>query len=101
MIIELIRYEVPAAQADAFVAAWRSASHELDASPHCLAWEVSRGHEEPQNFVVRIEWDSIAGHEEGFRRSPGFRSFFAAVRPYFDQIREMKHYERLLKGAGR
>jgi quinol monooxygenase YgiN len=94
-IVEYIRYEVPAARADAFVAAYAAAAKELDASPHCLAWEVSRGSEEPQSFIVRIEWDSVEGHEQGFRRSPGFRNFFAAVKPFFEQIREMKHYRVL------
>jgi quinol monooxygenase YgiN len=93
MVVEYVRYEVPASRADSFVAAYAAAAKELDASPHCLGYEVSRGVEEPQNFVVRIEWDSIHGHEEGFRRSPGFRNFFSAVRPFFDQIREMKHYQ--------
>jgi hypothetical protein len=40
--------------------------------PHCQGWEISRGVEEPGHFVVRIEWDSLGGHEQGFRRSPAF-----------------------------
>jgi len=43
--------------------------------------------------VVRIEWESIEGHEQGFRSSPQFGEFFAAVKPFFDQIQEMKHYQ--------
>lgn len=43
--------------------------------------------------MVRIEWDSIEGHEQGFRSSPQFGEFFAAVKPFFDQIQEMKHYQ--------
>jgi quinol monooxygenase YgiN len=101
MIVEYVRYEVPASMADAFVAAYAAAAKELDASPHCLGYEVSRGAEEPQNFIVRIEWDSIEGHEGGFRRSPGFRNFFAAVRPFFAQIREMKHHRVLATRHGR
>jgi len=41
---------------------------------------------------VRIEWDSLEGHEQGFRKSPGFAPFFAAVKPFFEQIEEMHHY---------
>jgi quinol monooxygenase YgiN len=64
----------------------------LDADPHCLRYEVTRGVEEPERFVVRIEWDSVEGHEQDFRRSPRFGEFFAAVKPFFAQIEEMKHY---------
>ncbi len=99
MIVEYIRYEVPAERAAGFVAAYEAASAVLDASPHCLAWEVGRGHEEPEHFVVRIEWDSLEGHEQGFRGDPSFRDFFAAVRPFYDDIVEMKHYERELGSA--
>ena len=56
--------------------------------------------EEPQHFVVRIEWDSIDGHERGFRASPVFQAFFAAVQPFFSEIEEMKHYEVRDGGAG-
>jgi len=48
--------------------------------------------EETDRFVVRIEWDSVEGHEQGLRTSPGFAEFFAAVKPFFAQIQEMKHY---------
>jgi hypothetical protein len=30
---------------------------------------------------------------EGFRRSPLFPDFFGLVRPFFEQILEMRHYQ--------
>jgi quinol monooxygenase YgiN len=93
MIVEYIRYSVPAERHEEFVAAYRDAALELDASQHCLGYELSRCHEEPQLYVIRIEWDSLAGHLQGFRSSPEFKSFFAKVRPFFEQIQEMHHYE--------
>jgi quinol monooxygenase YgiN len=92
MIVEYIRYRVSAADHAAFIAAYRSALVDLTASPHCLRCEVTQGVEEPDNFIVRIEWDSIEGHERGFRRGPHFASFFAKVKPFFTNIQEMKHY---------
>ena len=95
MILEYIRYTVPSGNAESFQRAYQEAGTALDADPHCLGYEVARGVEEPDHFVVRIQWDSIEGHEQGFRKSPAFRTFFSAVRPFFDQIEEMKHYEVL------
>jgi quinol monooxygenase YgiN len=92
MVVEYIRYVIEADRSAEFEQAYRRASAVLDADPHCLAYEVGRGVEEPGRFVVRIEWDSIEGHEQGFRASPGFGEFFAAVKPFFAQIEEMKHY---------
>jgi quinol monooxygenase YgiN len=93
MIVEYIRYNIPEPRRADFERAYAEASEVLDGSEHCLRYEVSRGVEEPANFVVRIEWDSIEGHEQGFRESPGFRTFFQSVRPFFGDIEEMRHYE--------
>ncbi len=93
MIVEYIRYRIPDEQADAFRAAYTRAADVLDADEHCLGYEVSRGHEEPENWVVRITWDSLEGHEQGFRKAPHFAGFFAAVRPYVGAIQEMEHYD--------
>src|SRR5687768_5350077 len=100
MIVEYIRYEVPAAQRDAFLAAYRSAEQQLAASVNCVRYEVSEGIEEPSNFVVRIEWDSLEGHERGFRGGAHFAAFLAKVKPFFGQIREMKHYRVAFRGDG-
>jgi len=93
VFVEYIRYTVPLARAEEFEGAYQRARRLLDADPHCVRWEVARGTEEPEHFVVRIEWDSIEGHEQGFRSSPQFGEFFAAVKPFFEQFQEMKHYQ--------
>jgi quinol monooxygenase YgiN len=91
MIVEYIRYEV--ADPSAFMSAYEEGRRALDASPHCIAYELSRCVEDASSFILRIEWDSLDGHLQGFRKSPVFTSFFAAVRPFVDEIREMRHYE--------
>jgi quinol monooxygenase YgiN len=93
MIVEYIRYTIPAEQHAAFVRAYEQAREPLDASPNCLGYELARCVDEPDVYVLRIEWDSAEGHLRGFRGSPGFRAFFAAVGPYVGNIVEMRHYE--------
>jgi quinol monooxygenase YgiN len=100
MLVEYIRYEVPPEQHERFIAAYRAAAQALEASRHCLAYEISEGVEEPNRFTVRIEWDSLEGHEKGFRGSAQFAAFFAEVKPFFGQIAEMKHYGVLQQGKG-
>ena len=90
MIVEYIRYEI--ANAEPFLVAYETARPALDGSPHCLGYELSRCEEDPTSFILRIEWDSTEGHLQGFRKSAAFAGFFAAVRPFFDDIREMRHY---------
>lgn len=100
MTTELIRYRIQSGQEEAFLQAYRDAAAFLESSPECLSYEVLRGEEEPENFVVIIRWASTQRHLEGFRKSADFPAFFAAVRPYFAAIQEMKHYETQYSGTG-
>ena len=93
MIVEYIRYGVADDRRGTFEAAYAQAQAALRASPHCLGWELARCAEDPAQYVLRIEWDSAEGHLQGFRGSPGFRVFFAAVRPFLSDIQEMRHCE--------
>ena len=92
MVLEYIRYRVPLSRQEEFERAWSDAEAALRGASECLAYEVSHGVEQPENYVVRIEWSSIEDHERGFRQSAGFQPFFAAVKPFFEQIEEMRHY---------
>ena len=99
MIVEYIRYKLNNFAEGSgenvssnFEAAYRAASSSLDASPHCLGYELSRCVEEQDRYILRIEWDSLEGHLTGFRRAPEFAPFLAAIKPYISQIEEMQHY---------
>ena len=98
MIVEYIRYEMPDAQAQGglvaggLVAGYEQARKALEVSPHCLSYELTQCEEDAACFTLRIEWDSTAGHLEGFRRSPEFRDFYRAVAPFVSNIKEMRHY---------
>ncbi|WP_406131375.1 antibiotic biosynthesis monooxygenase family protein [Streptomyces sp. NBC_00989] len=95
MIVEYIRYRIaePERRAE-FEKAYAAASEQLDPAPQCLGYELSHGVEEPDRYILRIEWTSVADHEQGFRGGPHFPPFLAAVQPYIGDIVEMKHYAR-------
>jgi hemoglobin len=93
MLVEYLRYHVsPDRKAD-FEDAYRKAQAHLKASPHCLGYELTRCVKELQRYVLRILWDSAEGHLQGFRTSAEFSKFFALVRPFVSNCREMEHYE--------
>lgn len=95
MIMEYIRYRIPAERQLDFEGAYVKAAEALDASPHCLAYELARFVEEPERYVLRIDWDSLEGHLQGFRSSAEFRRFLGHVRAFVSNIEEMQHYEAM------
>ncbi len=54
MMPEIIRYKVPASQADAFMDAYRAAGEALKASAHCHGFELLRSVKEPDLFLLTI-----------------------------------------------
>ena len=93
MIVEYIRYKIAAEQRESFIDAYKNASEELNTSEYCLAYELTECEEEAGQFILRIEWTSTDEHLHGFRKSAEFPSFFAKIKPYFNNIQEMRHYK--------
>jgi len=93
MTIEYIRYKVTPEQREAFIQSYKNASEQLDASEFCKAYELTECEEEAGQFILRIEWTSSEEHISGFRKSAVFPAFFANVKPFFDNIQEMRHYK--------
>jgi quinol monooxygenase YgiN len=100
MIVEYIRYVIPEAQGAELRATYPEAGKILSANEHCISWEISRGVEEPDQHVVRIVWDSIEGHMEGFRESPEFADFFGLLGRFREYNLGMAHYGVVTEGAG-
>ncbi|MEO3744228.1 antibiotic biosynthesis monooxygenase [Plantactinospora sp. B5E13] len=94
MVIEYIRYRVPPERLGGFEAAYERAAEAFRAAPECVDYELSRCVDDPACHVLRITWTSAEAHLGGFRRGPQFPAFFAEIKPYVEDIEEMRHYTR-------
>lgn len=93
---EIIRYNIPAQEREHFEKAYTQAAQYLQASPYCLGYEVIHGSEEPNHYIVIIYWTSEQDHLTGFRKSKDFMAFLNLVRPFYNNLEEMKHYKPTL-----
>lgn len=93
MVVEYIRYIVKDNdRRQQLVVAYAQAAASLEAAPECLAYELTLCEEDPTAAILRIEWQSTEAHLQGFRKSTVFAEFFAAIKPFFSEIAEMRHY---------
>jgi quinol monooxygenase YgiN len=93
MIIEYVRYRVPEAEMKAFVGAMDRAQASLALADECRAWEMARGVEEPDTWVLRIEWASLDAHQTGFRTGPHYPDFMRPLRRFNEYLIEAKHFK--------
>lgn len=92
--VEIIRYTIPDDKLERFLTDYQEAGRHLENSPFCLGYNILRGDDEPNHFIVTIYWTSKIDHLNGFRKSAQFSEFFNWVKPYFNGIEEMKHYQK-------
>jgi hemoglobin len=95
MVVEYTRYLISPERRAEFEAMYGKAQKYLQDSEYCESYELSHSLEEPDHYILRIEWVSVDGHLKGFRTAPSFKDFFASVQPFIKDIQEMKHYEVL------
>ena len=93
MIAEYIRYQLPSDQTEALEQAYQRAGVPLNESQHCLAYELARCTDDPNVYILRIEWDSHEGHLQGFRSSVEFKRFYQEIAQFVPYIQEMRHYD--------
>lgn len=91
--VEIIRYTISEDQSANFEKAYQQAGAYLRDSPYCQGYHVLHGEDEPNHYIVTIYWTSKEDHLSKFRKSPQFSNFLDLVKPYYNNIDEMKHYQ--------
>jgi len=60
-----------------------------------LRYEVQRGIEQPERYVLMIEWAALENHTEDFRGSAAFVNWRALVGSYFAKPPQVEHFHRV------
>lgn len=92
MVVEVALIEVRPGAEDEFAAAYATAHPILATTPGCQSVRMTRGIESPSRFVLIVEWDSIAAHEENFRATERFGQWRGLIGPYFAQPPLVEHF---------
>ncbi|MEO8410284.1 MAG: antibiotic biosynthesis monooxygenase [Propionivibrio sp.] len=92
MIVEYIRYQLAEHTPDTLREAYSAAGAHLQAAPECHGYELSQCAEDANSLILRILWSSGEAHMQGFRTGPHFPPFLALVRPFLNEVVEMRHY---------
>jgi len=91
MVLEIADFLIREGDEDRFATAYRDAVRFITGSSGCRGARLVRGVENPQRFVLLVEWDRLEDHIDGFRGSPAFQSWRAAVGQFFAEPPHVEH----------
>ena len=96
MITEHALLQVIAGREEEFLASMERAKALIAASPGFVSLRVERGVERPSCFLLLVEWARLEDHTEGFRGSPAYQEWRAALHHFYDPFPVVEHFEAVV-----
>ncbi len=93
MILEAAPLQVKPGQSQAFEAAFREAQAIIASMPGYRSHELQRCIERDAHYLLLVRWDSVAAHEEGFRKSPQYQRWKQLLHHFYDPFPTVEHFE--------
>jgi heme-degrading monooxygenase HmoA len=81
---------------DVFVEAMEAAKAHIAGSPGFVSLRVERCLERPSCFLLLVEWERLEDHTEGFRGSPAYEQWRAALHHFYDPLPVVEHFEAVV-----
>jgi len=98
MILELADIRIQAGkQAEFDVAIQRGLDEVIRHAKGFLGFNVQKGIESPERYLLMIYWATLENHTVDFRESPAFAEWRAIVGPYFASAPVVEHFDLLAK----
>lgn len=93
MILERARFQIRPEAQEAFEQAFETARTVISQARGYHSLRLARGIEKPTEYLLLIEWDSVADHMEGFRGSQLFQRWAQLLSPHYAAPPEVEHFD--------
>lgn len=99
MVLEIADIRIPPGKQPEFDAAIEKGLRTvISRAQGVRRFQVQKGIESPERYVLMIEWDTLEAHTVGFRQSPLFAEWRAIVGPFFAQPPVVEHFTQVVAG---
>jgi len=93
MILEVAVLNVRPGQEDAFEAAMRDAGPLIAETPGFEGIEVRRCIEQPNRYLLLVNWRTLEDHTQGFRQSDRYQEWRQRLHHFYDPFPVVEHYQ--------
>lgn len=92
MILEVAILDIKPGQSAAFEAAFGQAQHILADMDGYLSHQLQRCVENPDRYLLLVNWETLEHHTQGFRQSAGYQAWRRLLHHFYDPFPTVEHY---------
>lgn len=93
MIIEHALLHVIPHRTDDFEAAFADAKSIISSMPGFVNLTLSRGIEQPDVYLLLVEWERLEDHTEGFRKSYRYQEWKTLLHHFYEPFPVVSHFD--------
>jgi heme-degrading monooxygenase HmoA len=98
VILEVAVLNVELAQQREFEAAFSSAQRIISSMNGYVSHQLQKCLEKENQYILLVNWEHLKDHTEGFRGSPQYQRWKAALHHFYDPFPVVDHYEVIFAG---
>lgn len=95
MVLEIAQYTAQPGKAEEFQAGLLRGIEIIRQAKGCVSASPRRQIEDPEKFIVMIEWETLEDHTVGFRGSPQFLEYRSHLAGLFVEPIVAPHFEAI------
>lgn len=97
MIVEHALLHVVPSRTDEFEAAFADAKSIIASMPGFVNLTLSRGIEQPDVYLLLVEWERLEDHTEGFRQSAEYQEWKTLLHHFYEPFPVVEHFAPRLR----
>ena len=95
MILEVAILNVIPGKTEEFELAFSKAKEIISSMKGYISKEKKKCVENPNQYLLTVNWQSLEDHEIGFRKSKEYQEWKALLHHFYDPFPTVKHYESI------
>lgn len=93
MILEMAVLKVKAGQTQAFENAFAEAQAIISSMPGYHWHQLQKCLENSHQYLLLVQWETLAAHTEGFRQSPEYQRWRELLHHFYSPMPTVEHYQ--------
>lgn len=93
MILEVAILKIEPGQASEFERSFSVAQSILMSAKGYIAHDLQRCIENPSQYILLVNWETLEAHTQGFRGSPEYQQWKTLLHHYYDPFPTVEHYQ--------